>query len=181
MITLNKMTIDYVDREDRIALIGEADDGRVVRIWLIRPLTRQLAVGLSNLLTDLQSDVPHAAAQAAFMQAAAEQTHKPTPAVKYVVSERVTSSKPASRGAWTDTENDWLVLRMDAKLFSAGMTISFFGADDEQAAGCGLSEELLRQWLGILRNVCQKANWIDADWPQWMKAPMTFDDSVTAN
>jgi hypothetical protein len=183
MITLKKMTADYVDREDRIALTGEAEDGRIIRLWLIRPLTRQLAVALTDLLKLQSGEDRHAEAQEAFRQAAAEHQRKPMPAVQYIT--RKPSQRPSASLATAvlraENGNEWLVLQIDAKLYSEGVTMSFHGADDEQIAGCGLSDELLRQWLGILRKVCHGAGWIGPDWPAWMNAPMILEEGSAAN
>ncbi len=183
MITLQKMTADYVDHEDRIALIGDAGDGHILRLWLIRPLARQLTIALTELLKIQSGEIDNVEAQEAFKQAAAEKKQKSMPAVKYVSSKLPLSAIADSTTSTVhiNNANEWLVREIGAKLFSQGVTLSFQGVTDAQNAGCGLSEELLRQWLGILRKVCHSADWIGPDWPSWMNSPMILEDGSAAN
>ena len=182
MISLQKMTAEYVDYEDRIALTGDAGEAGLVRLWLIRPLAQKLISALIDIVKS-QEGFPHADDIEAFKQAVAEQQRQPVPPVKYITSD---IGKAISRAANPDglkslpNGKDWLVREMNIKVLKDGVALTFAGGD-EQKARSGFSEELLRQWLGIMRNVCITADWVVPDWPEWMKAPGTKSESALPN
>lgn len=177
MITLQKMTAEYVGHEDRIALIGDAGDDGIVRLWLIRPLAHKLATSLANLLMQQASEQRHAEALEAFKQALAEEQHIPTHYVSYgAIGQTSTRSRgDAAAALRVEQRNEWLIREINAKLFPQGVTLTFKGSVEGHVARCGLSEDLLRQWLGILRKVCHAGGWIGPDWPSWMSTPMAME------
>jgi hypothetical protein len=204
MMNLNKMTARYIEHEDRIALLAENEKGAVVCMWLARPLTQRLVTSLVDLLKPETASDEHAEALESFKQAAAEQQHQPTAPVKSSnpdlrdpgdlppAAEEQTADAPAggaprayAEGRGADTtgmpafkaEEVWLVREINIKKFDAGYVLTFQGRVEDFAAQSGMSEALLRQWLGILRRLCLTAGWTAADWPDWMKREGMFEQA----
>lgn len=179
MINLTRMTAEYVEHEDRIALIGDGGADGIVRLWLVRPLIAKLVPALTDIVKPRHDDPGYAKVIDTFRQAAAEQQHKPQPPVSYVAAKapgaqsaaaapaQDVRAEAAARLAVKDS-NEWLVREMKVRVLETGFAMLFIAEDDRQVS-CGFSEDLLRQWLGILRKVCLKAGWVSPDWPEWMQ------------
>lgn len=180
MINLTRMTAEYVDHEDRIALIGDGGSDGIVRLWLVRPLIAKLVPALTDVVKPRHDDPGYVKVIDTFRQAAAEQQHTPQPPVNYVSTKapqvqsapigappRDVRAEAAMRLVVKDS-NEWLVREMKVRVLETGFALLFV-AEDERTVSCGFSEDLLRQWLGILRKVCLKAGWVSPDWPEWMQ------------
>ena len=178
MINLTRMTAEYVEHEDRIALIGDGGANGIVRLWLVRPLIAKLVPALTDIIKPKHDDPGYAKVIDTFRQAAAEQQHTPQPPVKYAAEDAAPADEPAASARDVRAEaavrlkvndsNEWLVREMKVRVLNTGYALLFISEDDQQVS-CGFSEDLLRQWLGILRKVCLKAGWVNPDWPEWMQ------------
>ena len=178
MINLLRMTAEYIEHEDRIALVGDGGADGVVRLWLIRPMTAKLVPALVDIIKPQHDDPGYADVIDTFKQAAAEHQHQPTPPVKYNAAQAGDVPAPSVKGSSgakmsaaalpVKQDNEWLIREINVKLLNDGVALTFLAADD-RTARCGFSEGLLRQWLGILRKVCLTADWVSPDWPEWMR------------
>lgn len=190
MINLTRMTAEYVEHEDRIALIGDGGADGIVRLWLVRPLIAKLVPALTDIVKPRHDDPGYAKVIDTFRQVAAEQQHKPQAPVSYVaakaptaqsaadVAEQDVRAEAAARMAVKDT-NEWLVREMKVRVLETGFAMLFL-AEDDRTVSCGFSEDLLRQWLGILRKVCLKAGWVSPDWPEWMQEDQPLNEASSA-
>lgn len=201
MLNITKMTARYLDHEDRIVLLSQQDNGGIVALWLIRPLTQRLVTTLIEQLRPEPVTEDRAEAVEAFRQAVAEEQHQgappvrsSNPAVQHAgaatagesatmsdvsegseeLAESEAPSAPVQGSIRTrlpqfNVEDSWLVREINVKVFDSGIALTFAGSDDEEQARCGFSEDLMRQWLGILRRVCLRAGWTSEEWPDWMK------------
>lgn len=195
MIILTKMTARYVPHEDRIALTADGGQDGVVRLWLIRPLTEKLVSALAETIKPSHEDPGYADVIDAFAQSSAEERHKPVPPVEFATSQKsgvTTQSPPAGfnpdggtsshgpqPGEPASSRNEWLVREINLKVLNDSYALTFAGTG-RQEARCGFTEELLRQWLGILRRVCQTAGWTSPDWPDWMRESVKTEDSPSS-
>ena len=148
---LEKVTLTYVDEEDRIRLSAQTPEGEVVVLWLTQRLGNRLIPVLRDwLLKQVQggvnSDVLHQ-----FEQQAAQQASS---------SEKAVVVSPNS--------HFWLINRVDVSYSSTRMTLIFKGKEEEQTAKMTLVNTAMRQWFDILYRVYQRAQWQCADWPLWM-------------
>lgn len=151
MVTLERITTEYVESEDRIRLSGEAASGAPVVIWLTQRLLQRLLPVLLPLL-DGRRDSHYAEIMQGFAQQAARAELKPQAPVK----------AEAGRVAW-------LALAVDIAPAEQAVTLIFRSADG-QAASLMLGALPLRQWLGILHDFYVKAEWSLAEWPEWIRA-----------
>lgn len=147
--TINRLTTDYVDTEDRMRLSGHVADGPPVVMWLTQRLALRL---LPEMLKWLDKQIGSKSAQVvhSFAQEAAVADLPPL--------ERV---QPA-------TSDVWLIQQVDIGPADERITLVFKTADG-RAAGVGVTAVELRQWLAIMRGVWLNAGWPDTPWPDWMK------------
>ena len=162
MLDLQRITTEYIDTEDRIRLAGEDDDGGAVVLWLTQRLLNRL---LPHLFVWLDRQVPagrtdYAATSQAeviqsFAQQAAQAALEPQPPVQ---------SKAQS--------SMWLVNSVDIASGDLGVMLTL-KADEagRDSATLTLHDQPLRQWLGILHDQYQKAEWDMTVWPEWMARP----------
>lgn len=148
---LEKVTLTYVDEEDRIRLSAQTPEGEVVVLWLTQRLGNRLIPVLRDwLLKQVQggvnSDALHQFEQQAAQQASA--------------GEQAVVVPPNS--------HFWLINRVDLSYSSTLMTLIFKGKGEEQTAQMTLVNTAMRQWFDILYRVYQRAQWQCADWPLWM-------------
>lgn len=148
MVSLQRITTEYVDVEDRIRLVGEVEDGSHVVIWLTRRLLERL---LPVLLERLGSDSaePHEDARQSFIQEMAEAQLVPQPAV-------------VPQG-----ETTWLAMSVDITSTDEAVGLTFRGEGRQAALTFPLIA--LRQWLGILHAAYLRAEWAINAWPGWMR------------
>lgn len=150
MITLQRLTTEYIDGEDRIRLAGESGEGGTLTLWLTRRLLDRLIPHLTLWLEKQQENLPHADLLLGFAQQKAQAGLVPQPPVK---------AAPDDTG--------WLVRELDICPGSEHLQLTFKGAP-EQAAAIGFSSLALRQWLGILYTAYTLGDWPTAAWPEWM-------------
>ena len=150
---LKRITTEYNAREDRIRLSGEADDSRVVVMWVTQRLFNRLLPPLLKHLEGQTRANPQPELLQTFVQESARAALKPQPAVK------------AEPGATT-----WLASTIDVAGSKKLVRLTFRGADG-QAATLALSAEQVRQWLDVMHKTWVKAGWPLDMWPAWIKQP----------
>ena len=167
MSTLQRLTTEYVDREDRIRLSGESEAGDTVVLWLTQRLLNRLLTPLCDWLLDqggpaARERTPskldhHAGLRQSFAQQAARAGLTPQPPVR-----------PAEGLPGT------LVVTVNLNAQPGLMQLDFLGATDPagvtpQLAGLALPTQNLRQWLNILFDQYRRADWPLDAWPAWMQ------------
>ena len=155
---LKRITSEYIELEDRIRLAGLTDENQTISIWLTMRLLRRLITHCLNLLekntpelkkTPAQNEYSRKSVQH-FVQKSAEQQIVEEAAVK------VADDSPNQLPTEIDIKND-----------DAGVTIIFKGEFSSDYA-IYLNNQQLRQWLGMLHMIWQKAEWPNLVWPDWM-------------
>lgn len=163
MAELQRITTQFVDAEDRIRLAGEDAAADAVVLWLTQRLLNRL---VAHLCAWLEQRIPvdthryAAAAQAEVIQSFAQQAAlaalEPQPPVQ-------------SKGQQSST---WLVHSVDIASGDQGVMLTFKAAAvGSPCATLTLQDQPLRQWLNILHDQYQKAEWPLTVWPEWMAAP----------
>lgn len=174
MSDLQRITVEYMEFEDRFRLTGEVKAGEddsenpeadesgeveVVTIWLTQRLLNLL---LPVLLEWLQQQSPEASknpsrdAQAnEMLQGFAQQA----------ATEQIPQQMPVQSQA--DTQS-WLVREVDIGSGSEGVKLILKGHNGEQAS-LSLERDQLRQWLSIVHNGWIKAEWPTTIWPSWIR------------
>ena len=158
--SLKRITSEYIELEDRIRLAGITDDNQTIVLWLTMRLLRRLITHCLNLLekntpelkkTPAQNELSRKSVQH-FVQKSAEQQIVEEAAVKVV------ENSPNQLPAEIDIKND-----------DVGVTIIFKGEFSSDYA-IYLNNQQLRQWLGMLHMIWQKAEWPNLVWPDWMSS-----------
>lgn len=143
---LQRVTTDYVAREDRLRLSGQTADGGVVVLWLTQRLLNFLIPALTDRLK--RSDLPGDDLLQTFAQQSAESALEAAPPVP-----------PSEAG--------WLVEVVDITAGDAGVALTF-RAEGASSARLSMAFENMRQWLGIMHGQYGVAGWPTHAWPAWM-------------
>lgn len=172
MTDLQRITVKYMDFEDRFRLTGElrADKGEnpeaeatdrveVVTIWLTQRLFNLL---LPVLLDWVQEQSPEATKNPSrdrqannMLQGFAQQA-----ATEQIPQQAPVESKVDSRS--------WLVREVDVDKTPQWIRLAFRGHDGEEAS-FALEGHQLRQWLSIVFSNWIKAEWPMGIWPSWIQ------------
>lgn len=151
-VQLQRITSEYIDCEDRIRLVAEVDGGPPVVLWLSQRMLRVMLPALILWLDSQQDDSAYGDLLQGFAQQAAQAALAPQPPVR--------AGEEASH---------WLVQSVD--MAQSAQTISLRFRDDGKHAGRLTMEPTpLRQWLGILHTLCQRADWQLQVWPDWLSS-----------
>jgi len=153
---LGRITVKYVEREDRIRLAGQSSRGVAVIVWVTRRLLDRLLPRLVQRLENSpnveREDAPRANAMQRFAQQAAKTLSAPQAPV------------PASAAA-----DQWLAHSVDVSFAPRRVRLSFSG-DDARRLDVSLEEGRLRQLLNILYEMYRRADWPTNAWPQWVRS-----------
>lgn len=151
MKTLQRLTTEYIDAEDRIRLAGEDSQGQTVVLWLTQRLLNRLVPHLCQWLDQRVGATPLTEVRQAFAQQKARAELAPQPPVK----------------ADADTQGV-LIHSVDLKTANAGMGLQFKGVDGNVVASLQPQPRALRQWLNIVFDQYRKAQWPTEVWPAWV-------------
>ncbi|GJM12048.1 MAG: hypothetical protein DHS20C12_04510 [Pseudohongiella sp.] len=179
MIQLHRFTTEYIEIEDRIRIGGESDENEKIVLWLTQRLLLQIVSHLLGLIEKKSSSAskkpasqsPASNLLQSFEQQAAQASLSPELPVETSVA----------------TQN-WLVQEVDIALNPEGALIFIFKRvvgdaaelEDTDKATLSVEAKQLRQWLGILHAIWQKAGWPLGIWPSWMDelSPADTDNAL---
>ena len=143
-LELNRITTIYVDKEDRIGLVGEDENGEHHKLWLTQRLLNRLVEKLLDWLPQSHEGIQEIAQQVA------QAKHEP---------EHPVIASPECL--------DWLVQEIDLVPSQGVIGLVFKSDGGQQAAMVRFNEISLRQWLGIVFRQYQQAQWLGVEWPSW--------------
>jgi hypothetical protein len=148
MTALQRLTIDYVDTEDRVRLRGALAGGDCVVVWLTRRLLDRLVQHLIAVLTRHADDLPAGpavAADAPVVQEPPVLAHSP--------------------------DQQWTALSVDITLGPGALQLAF--RDAERSARIAMDGPTLRQWLDGLRDLYLAAEWPLRPWEGWSERQLS--------
>jgi len=150
--TLERITTEYIDTEDRIRISGEVGNDVPVVIWLTQRLLQRLLPILLQWLENQNPDMPHAEILHGFAQQAAKAELIPQAPVL------------------ADADSmAWLAQSVDINQLEHTVTLTFYGADGQDPVSLMLAVTPLRQWLSIVCEAYLKAEWPIDVWPGWLQ------------
>ena len=157
---LKRITTEYMELEDRIRLAGLTDGNQTVSIWLTMRLLKRLISHCLNLLEKNTSELKEAPTQS-------EQSRK---SIQNFVQQSA-EQQIVEETAVTVTKNspNHLTAEIDVKDHHAGVTLIFKGEFSSNYS-IYLSNQQLREWLGMLHIIWQKTDWSTLIWPDWMSS-----------
>jgi hypothetical protein len=152
MTELQRITIDYVDVEDRLRLRGQNAEGETRVFWMTQRLLMRLIPHLCSWLekqtiAGAPVEIVQGFAQQAAWAALQAGEPVPLPAQQEGTLIRSVDLTPADKR---------LILRFKAD------------PPGEAIASVAFEAQPLRQWLGIVHRCCEAAGWPDQAWPHWV-------------
>jgi len=152
MVMIQKITQHYDPEQDRIGLTAQNAKDQVLLLWLTQRLANRLAGALACWLDeDLKTMT---AGQSVFSLHAWEQS---------AARAQMKPGRPVDPAA---AQGEALLNAVDLVRGPSGYTLTFkWGSAD--AARLTLTATGLRQWLGILHQLFDTAEWPKHAWPEW--------------
>jgi len=167
MTSLQRITTEYCQGEDRVRLAGANSQGQTVVLWLTQRLTNRLITHLCRWLEQQsgQSDSTQEAQvvkQPAIGQEVAQSFAQQAAAAALTTEPAVNAAADAPQV---------LVHSVDVSAHAAGVRLLFKAqsAPHAEPPCVSMNAVALRQWLGIVYAQYRKAEWSTAAWPQWME------------
>ncbi|MFL2875205.1 MAG: hypothetical protein CBB92_11270 [Flammeovirgaceae bacterium TMED32] len=156
MQTLQKITTEFIESEDRFRLSAESEDGASLQFWLTQRLLVRLISHCINWLEKTSTPISKVAADV-----------KNRSDVQNFVQRSAQTSLASVKAVCADKNTPgFLIERIDIKLGDKNIAIIF----NENGANyvLNLTDQHLRQWLSILFTLWQGAEWPSSVWPTWM-------------
>jgi len=163
-VSLQRITTEYVDTEDRIRLTGEVAAGEVLTLWLTQRLLNRLIPHLCGWLEQQTGNAPLAEVRQEMAQQKARLELEPQAPVR---------ADAQAQGV--------LIHSVDLKAATASLALVFKDAAGQEVARLQLQSKPLRQWLGIVHGQYVKAQWPAEVWPAWVQqAPVSKSPKTSA-
>lgn len=164
-LTLNRVTTELDETQDRLRLTGDLDSGEPVVFWITRRMLKRL---LPHLLAWLQP-----AAEGTQVTAAADYH---TDAIQSFAQQAAVAELAQHQQAPVQAPqqtSQWLIDSIDMTRTPDIIALTF--KSGELHAALLLAQQPLRQWLAIVHEQSTKAEWALDLWPQWIldSAPNT--------
>lgn len=152
MKSLQRITTEYIDSQDRVRLAGELATGEVLTLWLTQRLLNRLIPHLCGWLERHTGNAPLAEVRQEMAQQKARSELEP--------------QAPVRAGARVQGV---LIQSVDLKAAKAGIALLFKDAAGQEVARLQLPTMPLRQWLAILHGHYRLAAWPTSVWPAWVE------------
>ena len=168
MPELQRITCEYSEPEDRTRLIGEPvqalaldssnEPKQVIVLWLSQRLLSRLVSYLCKHLEMENISALQAEIQQTFAQQAAMAALEPQPPV----------SALAANGSDRNTTSGTLIHSIDVTAVSSALQMAFKDAEQTIVGRLSMAPQPLRQWLQIVFEQYQRAQWSLEVWPTWV-------------
>jgi hypothetical protein len=153
MVDLQRLTIHYIDNEDRIRLAGAAEAGATHVLWLTQRLLNRLVPSVVGWLEARDKERPRQLSIMSFEQEIARAALTPQAPV---------DAPPTAPGQ--------LIVSVNIAAGPDAVRLVFLFNDLSEPAVFTLSSQALRQALGILYDEAKRAGWSLDVWPAWIRA-----------
>lgn len=160
-LELQRFTTRYSASEDRICIEGLSVQDEVVHLWLTCRMLRQLLPPLLGLITPAAETLELVTVMARWALAKARSQHQAVSAVVPSVQKQPAIDPPLP--------TCWLVRSIDVKSSAQQALVTFNVVDSQAIATIAFTPARLRQWLGIVHRLWQRAGWPEHAWPGWMQ------------
>ena len=158
MITLQRITSEYIESEDRIRLTAISDAEEIIILWITQRLLIRL---VAHFLGWLEKEAPKVSRSSA-VDTGAKSTLQGMAQQSAVANLQNQSAVTA-----TSESAILLVKEIDIKM-SEEAAVLVFKYDDDQKAELSFTIQQLRQWLGMIHRLWRLAEWPVSIWPDWM-------------
>jgi hypothetical protein len=170
MITLQRITSEYIESEDRIRLTATTGARETLILWITQRLLIRL---IGHFLKWLDKEAPEVARSSAVgseAKSALQGMAQQSAAAKLQEQSAVTANPDSAA---------LLVKEIDIKM-SEAVVLLVFKCDDGRKAELSFTIQQLRQWLGMIHQLWRQAEWPVSVWPDWMDDKQQ-PDSVDAD
>ena len=148
--TLQRITTEYIEAEDRIRLAGEAGEKTMV-LWLTQRFLNRLIPHLCQWLDQRVGATPLTEVKQEFAQQKARAELEAQPPVR---------ARPDMQGV--------LIHSVDLKPSRTGLGLHFKDVGGNVIASLQLQPRSLRQWMNIVYDQYLHAGWPTTVWPAWV-------------
>ena len=160
MITLQRITSEYIESEDRIRLIAISDAEETIILWITQRLLIRL---IAHFLGWLEKEAPEVSRSSAIGTGAKS-------ALQGMAQQSAVANLQNQSAVTATSESALLLVKeIDIKT-SEEAVLLVFKCDDDQTAELSFTVQQLRQWLGMIHRLWQQAEWPVSIWPDWMDA-----------
>ena len=178
MLTLQRITSEYVATEDRFRLSGITDNGGEVSYWI----TQRLLLRLLNIMLDWLESHREALERQAASDMLGPMVTKPVKRDAQAdtkvsqAPEKTEKSGEAGKEESPEEEQDEvaeLLFEADIRISPTRITVVFKPRNSEHAQ-LSLQLDEAWQWVAILHTLWKRAEWNLSAWPDWIeevKAP----------
>ena len=166
MYKITRVTSEYIETEDRIRLVGLADDGETHVLWFTLRLTNRLIAHCLSILTKFSPEISKSAVDERTRSNVQNLIQES--ATRQIVEEPPVKIKKGSYNC--------LVKEIDVSYTSEGLLMTF-RATDQNSYELYLGFQQLRQWLSMLYLIWQKAEWPAGIWPDWIVKKDSVQDT----
>jgi len=165
MTTLQRITSEYIESEDRIRLTATTGARETLILWITQRLLIRL---IGHFLKWLDKEAPEVARSSAVGSEAKSALQG--------MAQQSAAAKLQEQSAVTATSDSatLLVKEIDIKM-SEEVVLLVFKCHDGQRPELTFTIQQLRQWLGMIHRLWRQAEWPLSIWPEWM------DDNQQAN
>lgn len=169
MPALQRLTTEYIEKEDRFRISGEDSDGELHTFWL----TQRLLFRLIHVLVSAIEATPALSENKTI-------TDDRTNALFNEMAQQAAQQQIPNQPPVVDTALDksWLVIEVDVTKADQHVKLAFKNNIDEPTVLL-LDQKQLRQWLSIVLKLWQQAEWPTSIWPDWILN--TMDKTSTAS
>lgn len=171
MNALQRITIEFVAREDRIRLSGARADEGPLAIWLTKRLLDRLVPVLLESIEREASDLPAVGQGDGGGDRAARSAEKlPYQETLQGFAQQAARNRLEPQRAVRVSSDDeaWLAATVSVSRSPRWFKLTFKAADGRSASAT-LNIQQMRQWLNILHDSYRRAEWPLAVWPDWVR------------
>lgn len=158
MSALQRLTTEYIEFEDRMRISGEGVHGELLAFWLTQRLLTRIIRFLVTAIEQSSTQATAKSAPDARTSALVNELAQEAAAQSLIQQPPVVAS---------NSEKIWLVNEVDINKSDQYFTLRFKNMD-AAPADVIFDHQQLRQWLVIVFNLWQKAEWPLHIWPEWI-------------
>ena len=158
MITLQRITSEYIESEDRIRLTAISDAEKTLILWITQRLLIRL---IAHFLGWLEKEAPEVARSSAI-------GNETKSALQGMAQQSAAAKLPEQSAVTANSDSAALLVKeIDIKM-SEEVVLLVFKCDEAWKAELSFTVQQLRQWLGMIHRLWRLAEWPVSIWPDWM-------------
>ena len=170
MITLQRITSEYIKSEDRIRLTAISKAEETIILWITQRLLIRL---IAHFLGWLEKEAPEVARSSAI-------GNETKSALQGMAQQSAAAKLPEQSAVTANSDSAALLVKeIDIKM-SEEVVLLVFKCDEAWKAELSFTVQQLRQWLGMIHRLWRLAEWPVSIWPDWMDDNQQLD-SVDAD